>query len=266
MKFLRQKAVLMGTAALVAGSLQAQPFDDGTKPFSMLAGLYVQQADHRSQADTGLALDVRSRIGLYEPPNGAGQIDWVSRINGNFAFESDQTSRLLQQLSMGPQWSFKQSKGRFWVGAALGFESNGSSSGRQKLAGLNAGWYTPALLGANDAFQVQFQNAEVNPLIDPYRLSWAGSSSPYRRWDAQANYRIPLSTPISQALILGYHHYQQSSPMGGNDPRGRNRFGSVRLDLPQQFYVQYDRGSLPLDTYRGSDNTAWRLGWEYRMN
>ncbi len=266
MKSTHYFSTMAGVAICATGSVLAQPFDDGTRSFSGVIAPYVQQAAQRNQPDTGLSIDVRSRIGLHVPGNGAGRIDWVSRINGNFAFESDQSSRRLHQVSTGPQWSFSQSKGRVWVGAALGFEGNGSSAGRQKLAGFNAGWYTPGLFTSQDAFQTEIKVVAVDPIADAQRLAIAGNMSGYRRWDAQVLYRLNLDNPVIPALTLGYEHFQQAGVVVGNSALGRNRLGSIRFDLPRQFYVTYDRGSSPLDTYRGPDNTTWRLGWEYRLH
>jgi hypothetical protein len=265
MNLLRQTVLFISSMTFGVGLLQAQPFDDGTKSFSLVAGPYVQQSAHRDHADAGLSLDVRSRISLHVPAWGKSQIDWVSRINGNFAFESDQNTRRLQQFSAGPQWSFDLSPGRVWLGAGLGFETNGASSGRQKLTGFNGGWYTPGLFGSRDAFQFQFQHAGVNPQDDPARAAQMIPMSSYRRWDAQVNYRIALSNPWISAITLSHQHYLQPNPAGGGH-RWRNRADSIRFDLPQQFYLQHDRGTLPLDPFQGPHNSAWRLGWEYRLN
>lgn len=266
MKSTHYFSTMAGVAICATGSVLAQPFDDGTRSFSGVIAPYVQQAAQRNQPDTGLSFDVRSRVGLYVPGNGAGRIDWVSRINGNLAFESDQSSRRLHQVSTGPQWSFSQSKGRVWVGAALGFESNGSTASRQKLAGFNAGWYTPGLFTSQDAFQTEIKVVSVNPIASAQRLTDSANMSDYRRRDAQVFYRLNLNNPYIPALTLGYHHFQQAGVAVSSNAPGRNRLGSIRFDLPQQFHITYDRGSSPLDAYRGPDNTAWRIGWDYRAH
>ena len=58
-----------------------------------------------------------------------------------------------------------------------------------------------------------------------------------------------------------YRHYQRDLPMINTSTLERNRLGTVRLDLPKQFYLQYAQGSQPLDLYQGRNRSAVSFGW-----
>lgn len=264
MKLFRASLMTAGAAlGLSLVSVWAAPFDDGNKPVSATFSPYVQKSDQHSQTDIGLEVDLGSRINL-ETPNADGKIDWVSRMRGNMPGNKDQNSRLLQSIKFGPQWSQKLASGRAWLGAAAGVESNGSNKGHQRMAGFSTGLYVPGLFTAEDPFQVEVQHGVVTPLSDANRVALGGNLSSYQRWELEANYRFGLGNAWVPSATLGLRHFQQSQFSAADTTKGRNRLGIIRFQLPQQFFVQLDRGTMPLDPYQ-SKSTAWRLGWEYQL-
>lgn len=96
-----------------------------------------------------------------------------------------------------------------------------------------------------------------------------GNLKGYRRWDAEVVYRIDLkgavlSIPL-KSLEFQCRHFQEVSAPAAVEQASidRSRLGTIRLNLGDDKFIAYSRGSLPFDKQR--DRTV-RIGWEYRFN
>lgn len=110
--------------------------------------------------------------------------------------------------------------------------------------------------------------ARVNPATDKTRkTALAGTPmDSYQRWETEGyfNYLPQGDWGFVRNVEFNYRHFQELSPPAAVKQSGlqRHRLGIIRVNLPDKFFIQYSRGSLPFDT---KSERVVKFGWEYKL-
>lgn len=120
----------------------------------------------------------------------------------------------------------------------------------------------------NSVVALDFGIARVNPATDKARkTALAGAPlGSYQRWEVEGyfNYLPPGDWKFVKTVEFNYRHFQELNPPAAVKQASlqRHRLGIVRINLPDKFFVQYSKGSLPFDTK--SDRVV-KFGLEYKI-
>lgn len=120
----------------------------------------------------------------------------------------------------------------------------------------------------NSVVALDFGIARVNPATDKARkTALAGAPlDSYQRWDVEGyfNYLPPGDWKFVKTVEFNYRHFQELNPPAAVKQAGlqRHRLGIVRINLPEKFFVQYSKGSLPFDT---KSERVVKFGLEYKI-
>lgn len=120
----------------------------------------------------------------------------------------------------------------------------------------------------NSVAALDFGIARVNPATDKARKTAlaGGPLDSYQRWEVEGyfNYLPPGDWKFVKTVEFNYRHFQELNPPAAIKQAGlqRHRLGIIRINLPEKFFVQYSRGSLPFDTK--SDRVV-KFGLEYKI-
>ncbi len=232
-----------------------------TQPGSLRVRKSVRGCVNSIYFDPGVSFDLRSRLHWRSNVIEGGDLHWVSTLRGRWVFDEDQTQRRLIEGGIGPQITRLSGKNRYWIGTGIGFESNGTGMGQQSLLFAALGMTSQSVLTPNDRTLFQVRSARIKPSDDPVLETNQLGRPLYSRWDMEARYQVNVGSDWLRSIEFGYRHYQRDLPMINTSTLERNRLGTVRLDLPKQFYLQYAQGSQPLDLYQGRNRSAVSFGW-----
>lgn len=150
------------------------------------------------------------------------------------------------------------------LGGTLAFETDQGFDHKQTMFGLTTTvskvrWFIPG-----DAGSLIANFGTVDPSKNKERQALLGNLNSFRRWDVEVSYSIPIRNPKVRSVDFDYRHYQEVSAPSQIRSAGldRNRLGLVRVNLDQDFFLQYSRGSLPFD--QKSERTI-KLGWSMKF-
>lgn len=188
----------------------------------------------------------------------AGQLDL--RARGTLASSKEKNpNKLLDFIGSGV---LKLNAPSYWVklGGTLTFETDQSFDNKQRMFGVTG---TVSKVGSflpGDAGSVIVNYGKVKPTKDEERKKVTGNLNSFRRWDLELSYSIPVNQQRVRSIDFDYRHYQEVSASNPIKVAGldRNRLGLIRVNLEQNFFVQYSKGSLPFDQ---KSERAVKIGW-----
>jgi hypothetical protein len=255
-------------AAAQSTSAERKPFQATIKPVLI---------DSASQGSATLGIDYdldylrplggRGRTSQGQPTVSVSDADVVitegelsSRLRGTLASSKEKNPNKLVDLAAA--WHYVISTVPAWyrLGAGVTYETDQSFENKQFSYGLNLAASKVSILKAGDAGSALISVGRVNPKDDAKRKSAEGKLDDFSRWNLELSYSLNLNHKKLSSIDFNYRHYQEISPSGAIKAVGldRNRLGLIRLNLEQDFFVQYSRGSLPFDQ---KSERAVKAGW-----
>lgn len=145
------------------------------------------------------------------------------------------------------------------------FETDQSMDDRQYMYGVAAAATKRRLLGQGDIGTVMLSFGSINPTQDAERKRLLGVLENYRRWEGEATYSVGIArNEWMRSLDLGLRVFKETNSPGAIAAAGldRHRWGVVRLNLKNDLFLQYSRGSLPFDK---SSERAIKAGWSLKL-
>ena len=149
-------------------------------------------------------------------------------------------------------------------GVQLAWETDQSLENRQFVYSLLGSISKVGTIVNGDAGSLLLGYGRVNVQEDKAREALGIPLEDYRRWSAELSYSLPMNMRRFRSVDFNYRAYAEVSPPAAVRAAGlhRHRLGLVRLNLDQDFFVQYSRGSLPFDE---KSARAVKIGWEYKL-
>lgn len=268
-------AAVWAALALLSHNAAGQPAAAERKPFqATFKPVVIDRAD---RAGTTLGIDYhldylkplggRGRTSQGSPVVAAGEENTVitegelaARLRGTVTASKEKNPHKLIDLEGAWRYVISTTPAWYRLGANLTFETDQSFANKQLAYGLSAAASKVSILKPGDAGSVLLHMARVDPRQDVARKTAEGSLHGFPRWNLEASYSLNLSHPKLRSIDFNYRHYQELSPSRAIRAAGldRNRLGLVRLNLDQDFFLQYSRGSLPFDQ---RSVRAVKIGW-----
>lgn len=188
----------------------------------------------------------------------SGQLDL--RARGTLASSKEKNPNKL--LDFAANGVLKLNAPGYWakLGGTLTFETDQGFDNKQRMFGLTGTVSKVGSLMPGDAGSVIANYGTVNPTKDETRKKLVGSLNSFRRWDLEVSYSIPVNKQKVRSIDFDYRHYQEVGAPAQIKAAGldRNRLGIIRVNLDQDFFVQYSKGSLPFDQ---KSARAVKIGW-----
>ena len=188
----------------------------------------------------------------------AGQFDL--RARGTLASSKEKNPNKL--LDFAANAVLKLNAPAYWakLGGTLTFETDQGFDNKQQMFGLTGAVSKVGSFVPGDAGSVIVNYGTVNPTKDDVRKKLVGDLDSFRRWDLEISYSIPINKQKVRSIDLDYRHYKEVSAPAQISASGldRNRVGLIRINLDQDFCVQYSKGSLPFDQ---QSQRAVKIGW-----
>jgi hypothetical protein len=192
----------------------------------------------------------------------SGQLDLHAR--GTLASSKEKNPNKLLDFSTAGVYKIDTPAAYYKLGALVTFETDQGFDNKQYMYGLAASASKVALFTPGDAGSVILNFGTVKPSADPQRESLAGSLDTFKRWNLELSYSIPVNKPKVRSIDLNYRHYQEVSPPAAirEINLDKYRVGLIRINLDQDFFIQYSRGSLPFDL---RSERVIKLGWSLKF-
>lgn len=186
------------------------------------------------------------------------------RARGTLASSAEKNPNKLIDFTASGFYSVSRVEAWYRLGGNLGFETDQGFEKKQSVVALTFIVSKVGTIMNGDAGSLALAYGTVNPTADAGRKKVVGNLDSYRRWNAEVSYSIPVNKQKLRSIDLNYRHYQEVSPTSATSATGidRNRLGLVRLNLDQDFFVQYSRGSLPFDQ---KSERAVKIGWSQKF-
>lgn len=196
-------------------------------------------------------------------PIGTGSL--ALRARGTLASSKVKASNKLVDLTGNALYTLSTTAAWMRAGGQLAFETDQSLENRQVAIGLLGAVSKVQIFTNGDAGSLLLNYATVDPKEDKARKATGVDLQSYRRWNAELSYTLNVNLNKLRSIDLNYRHYQEISAPGPVRAAGleRQRLGLIRLNLDQDFFVQYSSGSLPFDQ---KTQRAVKAGWSYKFN
>jgi hypothetical protein len=262
---------------------QAQQPDDAAaskeeKPYSFQFKPVVLDTGSTSGASLGLDYDFKAKYKFAAGQTSVGS-DTISLADLNATFRSAQIdlrargtlasskernpNKLLDFLALGV-YRIDTPAAYYKLGALLAYETDQGFDNKQYMYGLAASASKVTIFTPGDAGSVLLNFGNVNPSTDMQREQLLGSLEAFKRWNLELSYSVPINKSKVRSIDFNYRHYQEIGPPAAirDADLDRYRIGLIRINLDQDFFVQYSRGSLPFD--QRSERTI-KLGWSLKF-
>jgi hypothetical protein len=154
------------------------------------------------------------------------------------------------------------------AGGQAKFETDQGFDNKQFTYGLRGTYTFMSPAPGLDFFGLKAGLARVDPSTDKARKAALGGAamSPYSRAELDVFYKfgLPAGWKHLTDIELNYRHFQELGAPDAITQAGlqRQRMGLVRLNLDQNLFVQYSRGSQPFDTARAR---VVKIGLSYKI-
>jgi hypothetical protein len=264
-------------------SAQAQQPDDASaskeeKPYSFQFKPVVLDTGSNSGASLGLDYDFKAKYKFAGGQTSVGS-DTISLSDVNVIIRSEQIdlrargtlasskernpNKLLDFLALGV-YKIDTPAAYYKLGALFAYETDQGFDNKQTMYGLAASASKVTIFTPGDAGSVLLNFGNVNPSTDAQREKLLGSLEAFKRWNLELSYSIPINKSKVRSIDFNYRHYQEISPPAAirDAELDRYRIGLIRINLDQDFFLQYSRGSLPFD--QRSERTI-KLGWSLKF-
>jgi hypothetical protein len=262
---------------------QAQQPDDAAaskeeKPYSFQFKPVVLDTGSTSGASLGLDYDFKAKYKFAGGQTSVGS-DTISLTDLNVTIRSTQIdlrargtlasskernpNKLLDFLALGV-YRIDTPAAYYKLGALLAYETDQGFDNKQYMYGLAASASKVTIFTPGDAGSVLLNFGNVNPSTDMQREQLLGSLEAFKRWNLELSYSVPINKSKVRSIDFNYRHYQEIGPPAAirDADLDRYRIGLIRINLDQDFFVQYSRGSLPFD--QRSERTI-KLGWSLKF-
>jgi hypothetical protein len=236
--------------------------------------------DSGSSAGTSLGLDydfkakyefAGSQTGAGSPtidPNDLnktfkkGQLDL--RARGTLASSKEKNPNKLLDFSTAGVLKLDAPEAYYKIGGILAYETDQGFDNKQYMYGVTASASKVRIFMPGDAGSVLLNYGTVKPTDDAARKEAIGNLDSFKRWDVEVSYSIPINKQKVRSIDFDYRLYQETSPPDAIKAAGmdRNRLGLVRVNLDQDFFLQYSRGSLPFDQ---KSERVIKIGWSAKF-
>jgi hypothetical protein len=279
-------ALCLVSISLALHSAHAQPTETADaskeeKPYSFQFKPVVLDTGSSSGASLGLDYDFKAKYKFAGGQTSVGS-DTISLADLNATFRSAQIdlrargtlasskernpNKLLDFLGLGV-YRIDTPAAYYKLGALVAYETDQGFDNKQYMVGLAASASKVTIFTPGDAGSVLLNFGNVNPSTDAQReklLGSLGSLSSFKRWNLELSYSVPINKSKVRSIDFNYRHYQEISPPAAirDADLDRYRIGLIRINLDQDFFVQYSRGSLPFD--QRSERTI-KLGWSLKF-
>lgn len=151
------------------------------------------------------------------------------------------------------------------LSAVLKFETDQGLDDKQYMYGVSAAATKRGLLRKNQIGTVILSFGSVNPRQDAERKRLLGTLDNYRRWELEATTSFGLpENKMMRSIDLGLRAFKEMNPPAeiAAAELDRHRWGVVRLNLKNDMFIQYSRGSLPFDQ---RSTRAIKAGWALQL-
>jgi hypothetical protein len=183
---------------------------------------------------------------------------------GTIASSSAKTSNKLLDFSAMPLLVINTLPAYYKLGGTVTYETDQSREHKQTMYGAAGSFTKINLLAQGDGVTLMAAYGKVDPTADTERKKLLGTLDIYKRWNAELSYIIPIRNEQVRSIEFDYRHYQEVDAPALVKGAGldRNKLGLIRVNLANEFFVEYSAGTLPFDqrTVR-----AVKVGWSLKL-
>lgn len=248
------------------------------KPYSLTFKPVVLETGSSAGTSLGLDYDFKGKYEFWTTSTGAdsetidvkdldktfrmGQADL--RARGTLAASKEKNPNKLLDFAAAAVLKLDAPSYYAKVGGGLTFETDQGFDNKQTMFSLTGAISKVRVFMPGDAGSLIANYGTVNPSQDEERKKLVGNLDSFRRWDLEVSYSIPINKQKVRSVDFNYRHYQEFSPPAQVSAagQGRHRLGLIRVNLDQDFFLQYSKGSLPFDQ---KSERAVKIGWSVKF-
>lgn len=240
--------------------------EDGDGPSLALDYEFKGSFNTQAHGSTSVGRPTISDDDIRTARPGYWTLDYLAR--GTVAASKDKNPNKLLDAGLQGHYVLDTVLATFQAGGVARYETDQSFDDRQHMFGMSAsatriGIFRP-LAGKSDSLYLAIGYGSINPQKDAARQAVLASLDNYRRWDAELSYILERPFDAVGSIELDYRHYQEvGAPASIREASlSRHRFGLIRVNLKNDLFIQYSKGSLPFDT---ESKRVVKIGWTFKL-
>jgi hypothetical protein len=239
---------------------------DGTRVSVILDYDFKATYSHRRSASTGVGSETVTLPELAQTTPHYGMADL--RLRGSLAADKARNPNKLIDFRADGGYVWDRRAVTLQLSGVAKYETDQGLEDQQSMFGIAGAASRNGILSNNDSGSWILGYGSVNPRKDTERkkLLGAAAGENYRRWETELTYSFqpPLAKKAVRSIDLALRGFQEVDAPAAIERAGRDRhrWGVVRLNLKDDLFIQYSRGSLPFDK---ASERAIKLGWVYKL-